>query len=124
MDTQELLSRTNTLMKAQYGVDLGDDEEMALKALADGEEPQAIVDEIADKYDLIRISGSLGATHIESLVAQLREQMVKQFGQAYADNVSDDSIREWLKAGKEPEPVHEMSEAELNDLAAFIEDNL
>ena len=124
MDIQELLCRTNYLLRTQYGFYLGDDEEMATKALQDGEEPQAIVDEIAENYGLTRIPGTLGETHVESLVIQLKENLTKQFGKEYSNQVSDDSLKEWLKAGKEPESVPEMSEEELNDLAAFIEDNL
>lgn len=124
MDIQELLCRTNYLLKTQYGFYLGDDEDMAMKALQDGEEPQAIVDEIAEDYGLTRIPGTLGETHIESLVIQLKEMITKQFGKAYTDQVSDESLKKWLKDGKESKPISEMSEEEMNNLASFIEDNL
>jgi len=56
MDIQEGLAQINDLLNKRYGIDLLDvGEEAAEKALADGEEPEAIVEWFAEKYDLVRI---------------------------------------------------------------------
>ena len=44
------------MLLVQYGLDIGDVDEMAVRRmLVDGEEPQEILDEMAEKYDLTKI---------------------------------------------------------------------
>lgn len=128
MEIEELIAKTIELMDNQYGRDLMDfyDEDELRQALLDGEEPQAMVDEVASDLGLPRRQGTLAHDHIESLVQSWRKFMAEQLGEEYAAQVTDEQIREWLKAGKEPEPVEDDEDTLvlLNELAEFIEDDL
>jgi hypothetical protein len=120
------MERVNELLHSQYGMDLLDVDVQGIEqALADGEEPQAIVDDIGSKRGLTRNASAFAKDHIDSLVAYWRDLMVKQLGQVYADAVSNDDIRHWLLKSEEPKPEDEDQEAlMLDELTRFIEDRL
>lgn len=53
MATQAQMNEVDKLLNDEYGIGLADVSEDAVeRALNDGEEPQAIVDWLAEKYDL------------------------------------------------------------------------
>lgn len=121
------MERVNELLLSQYDMDLLDVDVPGIqRALEDGEEPQAIVDDIGEKMGLTRKPGSLAKDHIDSLVADWRELMVKLMGQFYADAVSDEDIREWLLKAEEPKRPETDDEADvlMDDLANYIEDKM
>lgn len=104
MEISESFKRVEELMEAQYGVSVFDylSEDKVRQALMDSEEPQAIVDEVANDAGLKRIEGSLAETHIDSLVKDWRELMEQILGKEEADMVTDQDIRVWLVSGQEP----------------------
>lgn len=56
MATPAQLKRVEDLLKTRYGLGLGDvDQRRIVKSLDEGEMPEAIVDEIGEKYGLTRI---------------------------------------------------------------------
>jgi hypothetical protein len=128
MDVQTAFSRTEDLMQRQYGISIVDcfNEDEVRQWLADGDEPQAIVDEAGDKLELVRRPNSLAECHLESLVIYWRELMEQIMGKGYADQVTDESISGWLLFGKEPKrPENEDERDEMMDsLTRYIEDNL
>lgn len=126
MEIEQAMSRVESILNNQYGVSLLDvGEEDVRQALLDGEEPQAIADDLGEKYGSTRNAEAFAKDHIESSVLYWRELMVKTLGQVYADAVSDESIRQWLLKGEEPTPIDDEDENEMiDDLAQYIEDNL
>jgi len=123
MDIEQLFERTEYLMQNQYSVSITDffSEDDVRQWLMDSDEPQAIVDEAATKYHLVRRPGTLAYDHIESLVISWRELMVKVMGPKYAATVTDDSIREWLKNGEAPS-VESLASVEAEELTEYLKD--
>ena len=63
MATQAELNFVERLLNLQYGLNLGDvDQDRIERDLDEGEDPQAIVDDIAEKHGLERIDRMDGTT--------------------------------------------------------------